>query len=67
MLKNDKQIKFTQNQEGKYLKATITNMLKNKVKNKCRGKNEDEPEKKSWCSKRMDKNICSNKKVLRNG
>ena len=42
-------------------------MLKNKVKNKCRGKNENEPEKKSWCSKRMDKNICSNKKVLRNG
>ena len=32
-------------------------MLKNKVKNKCRGKNENEPEKKSWCSKRMDKNI----------
>ena len=49
--------------------ATITSMLKNKeVKNKCRGKNENEPENKSWCSKRMDKDICSKeKKVLRNG
>lgn len=54
----------------RYLKAMITSMLKNKVRSKCRGKNENEPEKKRAGVPKGGTRIYAQikkKKKLRNG